>query len=284
MLKVFHTGVWGAGLAQVIGDAVGYAIGLSALTAQARQDGGHLSWRRRFQKLRELWPVVRLGGPLTIDSVIHGTVWFGLIAFLARYGAEYVAAQGAEERLTQILNLPTEGVAPAAVTLVGYMMGRGRRKDALRVVWMSLGAVGAVALVGAALLRLTPAPVVAWLCNDPAFVHVGVKMLAIAAIGLAFVGGRDVMEASFGGIGDTVPPVLVGIGVALSRFPIAYLLAVKLGAGGLGVAWAVNGTLMAQTLVLIGWFLLRFRKMKGMEIETIPTSLPPSKIPDETAA
>lgn len=285
MLRVVHTGVWGAGLAQVLGDATGYLVGLAALTSHAAQEGGSMPWRKRFRKLRELWPVVRIGGPLTADAVIHGTVWFGLVAFLARYGSEYVAAQGAEERLTQILNLPTEGIAPAAATLVGFMLGRGKRKEALDVVWLALGMVGAVALVGAALLRLTPAPVVAWLCNDPSFVHVGVEMLAIAAIGLAFLGGRDVMEASFGGIGNTVPPVVIGLVVALSRFPLAWLIAVKLGKGGLGVAWAVNGSLVVQTIVLVAWFLLRFKRLDAKPIEEIQPSIAPGALAaDDPAA
>ena len=39
-------------------------------------------------------------------------------------------------------------------------------------------------------------------------------MLAIASVGLVFVGGRDVIEAAFGGIGNTIPPVIVGLVIA----------------------------------------------------------------------
>lgn len=283
LMRGFHVGVWGAAVAQVLGDVCGYFVGLRALTHNLGP-GERLAWRKRFRKLRELWPVVRIGGPLTIDSVIHGTVWFALMAFLSGYGSQYVAAQGAEERLTQILNIPTEGLAPAAATLVGYMLGQGRTKEALRVVWLALGMVAVVALGGAALLRLTPTPVVAWLCADPEFVQVGVEMLSIASIGLAFLGGRDVMEASFGGIGNTVPPVVVGVFTALSRFPLAYLIAVRMGKGGLGVAWAVNLSLVVQTVLLIAWFLARFKKIQAMPLEVIAASAPPPPLPGDIAA
>ena len=268
------TGVWGAAVAQVAGDACGYVVGLRALSGHVGE-GARLPWRKRFQKLRELWPVVRIGAPLTVDAVIHAAVWFGLVAFLARYGSEYVAAQGAEERLTQILNVPTEGIAPATATLVGYMLGKGRRDDALRVVWTGLGAVFAVALFGAALLRLAPGPVVAWLCNDASFVEVGVQVLAIASIGLLFVGARDVMEASFGGVGNTIPPVVIGLMVALARFPLAWLIAVRMDKGGLGVAWAVNVSLIAQAGSLLAWFLFRFKRTTARAIDPIAASIPP---------
>lgn len=274
LLRVVGTGVWGAAVAQIAGDTCGYVIGLRALRLQAGPEQA-LAWPKRFAKLHELWPVVRVGAPLTADAVIHGTVWFALIAFLSRFGGEYVAAQGAEERLTQILNVPTEGIAPAAATLVGYTLGQGRRRDALRVVWMALGIVAVVAVGGAALLRFTPGPVVAWICNDPSFVHVGVQVLAIASIGLVFLGGRDVLEASFGGIGNTVPPVIIGLVVAVARFPLAYLLAVALGQGGLGVAWAVNATVVLQTIALGIWFVVRFERMNAEAIREIPVSLPP---------
>lgn len=273
LIRGFGAGVWGAGFAQALGDACGYVVGLRALSAGAGEN--LMPWKKRVQKLRELWPVLRIGAPLTADAVIHASVWFALIAFLSRYGSEYVAAQGAEERLTQILNLPTEGIAPAAATLVGFMLGRGRRKEALKVVWLALSMIGFVSIGGIALLRLTPGPVVAWLCNDPAFVHVGVEILTIAAVGLAFLGGRDVMEASFGGIGNTVPPVIIGVCIAALRFPLAWFIAVHLGKGGLGVAWAVNASLVIQTIVLITVFLSRFARIEAKALDVIAPSIPP---------
>lgn len=282
LIRGLHVGVWGAAVAQVVGDACGYLVGARAVTRAAREFG-LLSWRRRVAKLYELWPVLRVGVPLTADAVIHASVWFGLVAFLSRYGSEYVAAQGAEERLTQILNLPTEGIAPAAATLVGYFLGKNERRQALRTIWMALSIVGVLALAGAALLRLTPGPVVAWLCNDPSFVGVGAEMLTIAAIGLAFLGGRDVMEASFGGTGNTIPPVVIGVVVALSRFPLAHIFAVRLGKGGFGVAWAVNLTLVVQTLLLVTWFLVRFRRVESRVLAPMGASVPPPRVRDLAA-
>lgn len=274
LLVLFKTGVWGAAFAQVAGDAVGYAVGLVAIREASK---GHrvLDFRARFRKLDELWPVVKIGTPLTLDAVVHGTVWFALVAFLARYGNEYVAAQGTEERFTQILNLPTEGLAPAAATLVGYHLGRDERDQALKVVWTALGMVVGIAVLGGVMLRLAPATLVSWLCADGAYVEIGVKVLAVASFGLVFLAARDVMEASFGGAGNAVPPVVIGLVVALSRFPIAYLVAVRLGLGGIGVTWAVNGTLVLQAVALVVWFRLRFAKMTATAIEPIAHSLPP---------
>lgn len=131
------------------------------------------------------------------------------------------------------------------------------------------------ALVGAALLRIAPGPVVAWLCNDASFVVVGVRVLAIASIGLLFVGARDVMEASFGGVGNTIPPVVIGLTIALARFPLAWVIALRMDRGGLGVSWAVNVSLIAQAALLLAWFLFRFKHTAARAIEPIAASIPP---------
>ncbi|MBX3214591.1 MAG: MATE family efflux transporter [Labilithrix sp.] len=261
LLRSAGTGVWGAGLAQIAGEAAGYLVGLRALRAHAGATGS-MPWRERVADVRELWPVFRVGAPLTADAVAHGAVWFVLIAFLSRYGGEYVAAQGAEERLSQVLNIPTDGLAPAAATLVGYNLGRGRRHEALRVVRLALGVVVTLAVGGALVLRLAPGPVVAWICSEPAFVEVGAEILAIASVGLVFLGARSVLEATFGAMGDTTPPVVVGLVITLARIPLAYVFAVKLGHGGLGVAWAVNSTLALQTLALGALFVVRFDRAR----------------------
>lgn len=260
LIMGFHSGVWGSAIAQSAADLVGYVVGMRAIHAYAGTRNA-VPWRDRFKKLGELWPVFKVGAPLTADAVIYSGVWFGLIAFLSKYGSDYVAAQGTEERIVQILNVPTDGIAPAAATLVGYKLGQGKKAEAKKVVVLAIGIVATVGVLGGMFLRAAPAPVIAWICNDPSFVDVGVQVMAIAALGLVFLGGRDVFEASFGGVGNTIPPVLIGLVIALTRFPLAYLLAVKMGLGGYGVTWAVNATIMVQTVVLGMWFFLRFARM-----------------------
>jgi Na+-driven multidrug efflux pump len=114
-----------------------------------------------------------------------------------------------------------------------------------------------------------------------AYVAIGVRVLAVASMGLVFLAARDVMEASFGGAGNAVPPVIIGLVVALARFPIAYLVAVRLGLGGIGVTWAVNGTLILQAVALVVWFRLRFVRMTAKPPQP---SLPSGDIPALDAA
>ena len=222
---------------------------------------------------REALPEARGVSPVAsaaahVRRAVHGGVWFALVAFLANYGSEPVAAQGTEERFTQILNLLTEGTPRRRA--VGYF---GRRGAGAAGRLTSLGAVACVPR--AARFPASPAPVVAWLCNDPEYVDVGVRVLSVAGIGLAFLGTRDVMEAAFGGVSRPIPPVAIGLVIALSRFPLAWLLAVRLGQGGLGVTLAVNSTLVVQALVLVVCFRARFATYEVAPLAPLGLSVPP---------
>jgi putative MATE family efflux protein len=250
-------GLPGAAIAQVTGDACALTYGVFRL----RKIVGPTAWlplQKRLSRLRSLIPVLKVGTPLTLDAVFHGTIGFALIAYLARYGSEYVAAQGTEERLTQILNLPSEGLAPATATLVGFYVGRNDRPAARRTIGIALALMAGFALGGALLLMMAPRPIIAFLCDDPGYIGAGVRFLGVAAVALIFLGARDLMDSSFGGLGNTLPPLIVGIAITVARFPLAILLSRHLRFGGMGVAWAINGTLIAQAIVLLVWLFLRF--------------------------
>lgn len=256
LVLVFHLGVPGAAVAEVAGEIAGLTVALRAFRA-VTADTPMPSFRQSLREPRKMMPIVRVGGPLTLDSVVHGVVGFLLVSFLSRYGDAFVAAQGTEERLTQLLNLPTEGLAPAAATLVGWHVGRSELVEVKRVVAVALSGVLCCAFVGAVLLFRAPPSLIALLCDDPTFVAVGARVFAAAAIGLVFLGARDVLEAAWSGLGRPWPPVAIGLGAVLLRFPLAVHLAVGRNLGGVGVAWAVNGTLALQALVLGVWFFLR---------------------------
>lgn len=252
-----RVGIVGAAVAQVAGEAAGLVVALRGFGAHTRGVRA-VPLVKRVRNVRALWPLVRVGGPLTIDSVIHAGVAFILVTLLAKYGTTYVAAQGTEERLTQLLNLPTEGLAPAAATLVGYHVGRGERAAARRAVGGALAGVAVCSAFGVAVLLLAPTRVMSLLNDDAGYVDVGAHMLAIAAASLAFLGARDVFESSFAALANAWPTVAVGLAVAIVRVPLALWLGGARGLGGYGVSWALTGTLVAQALVLATWLFARF--------------------------
>lgn len=208
--------------------------------------------------LRELLPVLRVGSPLMADSLFHGIVAFIMVALIARYGEAYVSGLATGDKLTFILNLPAEGLSRAAVVLVGFYLGRQDQRAAKRAVLKSVFAASALGLIGTFLLLLSPRGLVSLFSEDEQYLKTTIMLLRISAVSLAFLGVREVMDACFGGIGYTLPPLLSGFLATALRLPIVYALMNLTQLRGAAVAWAFTITIPLNALVLTVWFFLRF--------------------------
>ena len=63
-----------------------------------------------------------------------------------------------------------------------------------------------------------------------------------------------ILEGSFGGAGDTIPPMVVMIPGAVTRIPLAYLLCFTLEWGINGVWWTLTITTTVKAIILALWF------------------------------
>ncbi len=63
-----------------------------------------------------------------------------------------------------------------------------------------------------------------------------------------------VLEGSFVGAGDTIPPMLVMVPGHLLRIPLAYYLCFTLDWGINGVWWTLTITTTIKALILAFWF------------------------------
>ncbi len=64
----------------------------------------------------------------------------------------------------------------------------------------------------------------------------------------------------------------------MARVPLAWTLSRAGGLGGLGVTWAINGTLIAQGVVLLVWLFARFDAYARRTIEADAVASEPSGV------
>jgi Na+-driven multidrug efflux pump len=67
-------------------------------------------------------------------------------------------------------------------------------------------------------------------------------------------GVETVVSGSFAGSGDTAPVFFAFVGVSLLRIPLAWLCAVTLDMGLMGIAWTISLTCIARATGLALWF------------------------------
>ena len=84
-------------------------------------------------------------------------------------------------------------------------------------------------------------------------------ILGLSQAGMAV---EIVLEAAFGGAGNTIPPMLVLVPAAILRVPLAYYLAFNAGWGINGVWWTLTFTTWGKALIMAFWFKVGRWKLK----------------------
>jgi len=250
-------GIQGAAVATSIGRGLGVCLQLWMLFRGAK----HIRVRRAQIRLRAevMARLVRtsLGG--IGQFLIATSSWIGLVRIVSVFGSEALAGYTIAVRIFIFTLMPAWGFSNAAATLVGQNLGARQPDRAERSVWIS----GFVTMTFLALVSLVyifaNELLVQIFTDDPAVVAAGAQCLRIVAFGYIFYAWGMVMPQAFNGAGDTLTPTKINFFCFwLLEIPLAYLLALKLGAKLTGVYWAI--VFAESTAGLVGiWVFCRGR-------------------------
>jgi putative MATE family efflux protein len=233
-------GVTGAAVATCVGRGTGVVYAAWSLFLKK---GGRLEVHARHWRLNPelLWSLVRLSSTAVLQFLIGTASWSGLIRVIAGFGSVAIAGYQIGLRVIIFILLPAVGLANAAATLVGQILGAGKPERAERSVWIA-GAINAVILGAAGLLFLFFSETVAKIFTDDVDVlRYASECLFIVAFGYAFYGLGMVVETAFNGAGDTITPTYLNLFVFwLFEIPLAYVLAYHFELGPTGVFLAIT--------------------------------------------
>jgi putative MATE family efflux protein len=247
----------------VVGASVGTAIAmlLAVLAINILLWRGKLGYTipklfRIKPHLRGMFKIALIGIPIASQQLVFVIVYWFLIRVVHEFGESAGAAMGIGNRMESLSYLTCYGFSLAASTMVGQNLGARKPSRAARCAWGATGLAGALTLVIGALFVLIPEPIAAIFTSDPEVHKIAVDYLFILGLSQTAMAVEIVLEASFAGAGDTIPPMLVMIPGSLARIPLAYYLALDLGWGINGVWWTLTFTAAAKAAMLAFWFSL----------------------------
>lgn len=196
---------------------------------------------------------VSLGG---IGQFLIGTSsWVFLMRIMSEFGSEVLAGYTIAIRVMMFTIMPAWGMSNAAATLVGQNLGAKQPDRAEASVWKT-GKYNAIFMGFVSVVYLVFAPQIISLFNTtPEVVKYGSLCLRVIAAGYVFYGYGMTVIQSFNGAGDTKTPTYINfICFWVFQLPFAYLIAVILDYGPIGVFWAI--TLAEVLIAVIGilWF------------------------------
>ncbi|GAA4275394.1 MATE family efflux transporter [Aquimarina mytili] len=196
---------------------------------------------------------VSLGG---IGQFIIGTSsWVFLMRIMAEFGSEVLAGYTIAIRVLMFTLMPSWGMSNAAATLVGQNLGAKKPDRAEKSVWKT-GKYNAWFMIAVSIFYLLFAEMIIKIFSDEALViEYGALSLRVIAAGYVFYAYGMVIIQSFNGAGDTLTPTIINFFCFwVFQLPFAYLGALVLDWGAMGVFLAITFAEVLIAIIGIIWF------------------------------
>lgn len=245
-------GVQGAAVATTTGRTLGVVY---LLWNFYRKDGRLAVTLLDLRPVREVINgIVKVSLGAVGQFLIASLSWVFLVRIVADSGTAAVGGYGVAVRIIIVALLPAWGMANAAATLVGQNLGARQPDRAARSAWLC-GHYNMVFMVLVTLFFWVAAP---WIVS---FFHQGMEAdghailaLRVISLGYFFYGYGMVLAQALNGAGDSVTPTWLNvICFWLMEIPLAYVLAITLGWGPLGVfaSVAISESILAVLCAVI---------------------------------
>lgn len=226
--------VAGAAVATVISRSAGSAVALAILLRGNR--GIRLHARHLVPRAHAVRLFFRIGAPVSVGQGLSGMGFVVLQGIVNGFGTAVIAAFGVGTRIIGLFNMPAIGFSRATASLVGQSIGAGRHEQARRVLRQSVLTILVFISAGMAVTFFFGNSVVRFFVDDPAVIAVGAQMFRIISISVVPFAMLTVANGAFQGGGYTRPVMFLNIARLWGlRVPAAYLLAVVLAAGPVGI-------------------------------------------------
>jgi len=196
---------------------------------------------------------VSVGG---IGQFLIGTSsWVFLMRIISEFGSEVLAGYTIAIRVMLFTLMPAWGMSSAAAALVGQNLGAKKPDRAEKSVWLT-ARYSSIFMGAISVLYLIFAPQIIEVFNDTEdVVKYGSLCLRILTAPFVFYGFGMIVLNAFNGAGDTKTPTYINfICFWLLQLPFAYIVAINLNYGPVGVFWSIALGEVAMTIISVIWF------------------------------
>lgn len=247
-------GVKGAAVASVIGYMLTISFGLTLFFRGAFRLRLSMDSIRRMHSSTQ-WQMLKIGMPSGVSSVSYSLGRLVVTPMIAHFGNPAIAIYGAGNRVVELAVMLVVGLELGMSPLVGHALGAG---DKLRAWVVAKKSVILAVLMMSALgvvMFFAARPVTAIFFEGAPYDALGLVFFRVCAVAFPFIGLFIILEGAFGGAGDTVPTMVVGVIHAwVLEIPLVWLFAYNFDFGPTGVWWGQVIAIAGAGLMLLYWF------------------------------
>ncbi len=249
----FHMGAAGAALANLLGYLLSDALLVVYIIKRCRVIT--VDWRKMSLQRDSVWQVLIIGIPASVTNLMisYQTALFN--NYLARYGADQVAALGIATKVSQVVNAIMVGFAFGAQPLVGYNYGGAKNHKRLQaIIRFDIIVEVLWSLVMASLMILVAPWIVSLFLKNPNVIHYGTQLLRILLVTTPFAGAILVYTTVF----QSTAQAFNALVMSVSRQGVFFTIAIVIG----NLLFGYNGIIWSQAVAdvltaALGWYLYR---------------------------
>jgi MATE family multidrug resistance protein len=229
-------------------------------------------WSRAAFSARGLREILAFGIPVGVQTSLEVWAFSGASLVAGLIDATALAAHTIVLNMAALSFMMPLGIALAAVTRVGNLLGARRPAEAQRAAWVAM-ALGGLVMAGSAAVFVGLRRVLPGLYTpDPAVVALGAAILPIAAAFQVFDGVQVVGCGVLRGMGRTRPAaVFNAVSYWVVGLPLGAWLALERGWGLAGIWWGLCIGLASVATLLVGW--IHFRGPQRASLRPASASL-----------
>lgn len=206
----------------------------------------------KFFSIEFFKKITKIGLPLSLNGVIFCVVYLFLAKIVSNYGTESVAALGIGQKVESALYCVSVGFSIAATTLVGQCIGANNFERAKNIVSKLIKYISVVVLAFSSLVLIFRKEIVSVFSKESLVIDYSSGYLTAIGFTEVFLGIEIVMEGVFSGLGNTLPPIIIGLPLNIIRIPVAYYAAKNYGVNG--IWWTIGITTSLKGIILLLWF------------------------------
>ena len=241
-------GTLGAGIGTTTALFCGSAIYLAVTYRRAREKG-FLVRLPRGQTMRSL---VQLSLPSAVQTVLFAGGFTTLFWIAGQVGTDALAISNVTVNLIKFAVLPTLAFGFAAMSLVSTSLGRADPDDAARWAWDTLQIAGVVVLLVGLVLAVFPQAIIGVFLDDPSLMDIAVLVLRIQCLAFAADLLAVILSNALTGAGAARKALVVNASCQwFIGLPLAYLLAVPLGYGVVGMWIGQSSYRLVSSLIFL---------------------------------
>ncbi|WP_430810180.1 MULTISPECIES: MATE family efflux transporter [unclassified Carboxylicivirga] len=211
---------------------------------------------KRFRLNKDIsLKIFKLGTPVAAESALFACFALILARMITKWGDVPIAVQSVGAQIEAISWMTSSGFATALGTFTGQNFGANNWHRIKRGYYTTLGIGIFLGTLVTVAFIIFGREIFGLFLREPDALQMGITYLKILAVSQVFMIIEIITRGAFNGIGQTVPPSIVGIVFTGARVPAAMVLSLEKYLGMLGIWWAISLSSIAKGLGLMAWYI-----------------------------